>query len=246
MGASGKREREGGREGDCDKRGSTRCLLTFIAVWWKCEGCRGRVTRAGAVTALSLGNYLPVAVKRSKSAAQRLKAPMQSGHPLSCLRCTGVGNLFVSGAQTHQRMQTPLQASPCAYGHLKPNKLLPPLQTPLQQLCIHRHRRSECMVFTERQAPWSWLSTQQSDRIILWELYGNNIRLPKHYSMAGGQPSDKWYSPLAQRTAGYSFPPSSNNNHLWYNNQSSFKLALRCLSYTHAHKQAWRRQANTQ
>ncbi len=43
--------------------------------------------------------------------------------------------------------------------------------------------------------PWSWLSTQQSDRIILWEHYGNNIRLPKHYSMAGGKPSDKWYGP---------------------------------------------------
>lgn len=41
------------------------------------------------------------------------------------------------------------------------------------------------MVFTVSYAFWSWLSAQQSDRIILWEHYGNNIRLPKHYSMAG-------------------------------------------------------------
>lgn len=39
--------------------------------------------------------------------------------------------------------------------------------------------------FTVSYAFWSWLSAQQSDRIILWEHYGNNIRLPKHYSVAG-------------------------------------------------------------
>lgn len=92
---------------------------------------------------------------------------------------------------------------------------------------------SKNMVSAVQCAPWSCLITQQSDRIILSEHYGNNIRLPKHYSMAGGKPSDKWYDPLAGCTAGYYFPPPSNNNHRRYNNQSNFKLALCCLSYTH-------------
>lgn len=81
-------------------------------------------------------------------------------------------------------------------------------------------------------APWPWLSTQQSHRITLWEYYGNNIRLPKRYDMAGGQPGDKWSGPLAEHTAGYPFPPPRNNNQHWYSNQSNFKPDSCCPSYT--------------
>lgn len=67
VGVSGKRKRDGekrtrekGRE--TARQGSTKCLLTFIALWWKCGGCRGR----GQERELSV-RFLSAATKLNRS-----------------------------------------------------------------------------------------------------------------------------------------------------------------------------------
>lgn len=62
----------------------------------------------------------------------------------------------------------------------------------------------------------------------LWQQYQVAKTLQNGWRKLG----DKWYNHLAGCTVGYSYPPPSNNNRLWYNNQSNFKPALCCLSYT--------------
>lgn len=73
-----KKDRKGVRESAT--RGSTKCLLTFIAVWWKCGGCRGR----GQERELSLCFLCQTASCRRRAL---IKAPVQAERPLSWWSC---------------------------------------------------------------------------------------------------------------------------------------------------------------